>query len=252
MAPKDSFAAGGGNFPATRWSVVAAVRSGDSNERSRALDVLCAAYWKPVYKYIRLKYSKDPDEAQDLTQGLFIELLERDLLSRFEPEKSRLRTYIRLCADSFVLNEIKHAGRQKRGGDAVHFALDFPSAEGELSAQTIDPASIPSPERFEEFFEKEWIRSLFSAAVEDLRELCEARNKQTAFALFEAYDLSEDERLPYAQLAAAHKIAATDVTNQLAWARREFRRLAQERLRTICVTEEEFSREARVLFGGDT
>jgi vacuolar-type H+-ATPase subunit I/STV1 len=93
---------------------------------------------------------------------------------------------------------------------------------------------------------------LFSAAVEDLKELCEARNKQTAFALFEAYDLSEDERLPYAQLAAEHKIAATDLTNQLAWARREFRRLAQERLRTICVTEEEFSREARVLFGGDT
>jgi RNA polymerase sigma factor (sigma-70 family) len=251
MAPTDSFAAGGGNFPATRWSVVAAVRSGDSNERSRALDALCAAYWKPVYKYIRLKYSKEPEEAQDLTQGLFIELLERDLLSRFEPEKSRLRTYLRLCVDSFVLNEIKHAGRQKRGGDAVHVALDFSAAEGELSAQTIDPASIPSPERFEEFFEKEWIRSLFSAALEDLKELCADRGKQTAFALFESYDLAEDDHPSYAELAAAHNIAATDATNQLSWARREFRRLAKVRLRAICATEEEFAREARTLFGGD-
>jgi RNA polymerase sigma factor (sigma-70 family) len=251
MTPKNSFAPGDGNFPATRWSVVAAVRSGDSNERSHALDVLCAAYWKPVYKYIRLKYSKDPDEAQDLTQGLFIELLERDLLSRFEPGKSRLRTYVRLCADSFVLNEIKHTGRQKRGGDAVHFALDFPAAEGELHSQTIDPASIPSPERFEEFFEKEWIRSLFSAAVGELQDVCKERGKHTAFTLFEAYDLSDDDHPSYAELALAHNIAATDVTNQLAWARREFRRLARERLRTICATEEEFSRESKILFGGD-
>jgi RNA polymerase sigma factor (sigma-70 family) len=251
MAPTDSFAAGGGNFPATRWSVAAAVRSGDSNERSRALDALCAAYWKPVYKYIRLKYSKEPDEAQDLTQGLFIELLERDLLSRFEPEKSRLRTYLRLCIDSFVLNEIKHAGRQKRGGDTVHVALDFNAAEGELNAQTIDPASIPSPERFEEFFEKEWIRSLFSAAVEDLKELCADRGKRAAFALFESYDLAEDDHPSYAELAASQAITANDVTNQLAWARREFRRLVQERLRTICATEAEFAREARTLFGGN-
>ena len=251
MAPKDSFALGGGNFPATRWSVIAAVRSGDSNERARGLELLCAAYWKPVYKYIRLKYSKEPEEAQDLTQGLFIELLERDLLSRFDPEKSRLRTYIRLCADSFVLNEIKHASRQKRGGDTVHIALDFSAAEGELSAQTIDPASIPSPERFETFFEKEWIRSLFSAAVEDLKQLCGVRSRQTAFALFEAYDLSDDEHPSYAELATAHNITASDVTNQLAWARREFRRLARERLRAICANEEEFAREAKLLFGGD-
>jgi len=249
MALKNPFAADGGNFPPTRWSVIEAARSGNANERDQALDALFAAYWKPVYKYIRLKYSQSPDAAQDLTQGFFVELLERDLLSRFAPQKSRLRTYIRLCVDSFVLNEIKHAGRQKRGGDAVHLALDFSSAEGELTAQTIDPASIPSEEKFEEFFEKEWIRSLFSAAVEDLRQSCAARGKPTAFALFRAYDLAEDEPLPYAQLATAHGISPSDVTNQLAWARRQFRRLTQERLRALCASEEEFARESKALFG---
>ncbi|HSC46036.1 MAG TPA: sigma-70 family RNA polymerase sigma factor [Candidatus Acidoferrum sp.] len=241
--------AGGGNFPPTRWSVVEAARSSDADVRARALDMLFAAYWKPVYKYIRLKYSQPPDAAQDLTQGFFVELLERDLLARFVPEKSRLRTYVRLCADSFVLNELKHAGRQKRGGDAVHLALDFSAAEGELAAQTIDPASIPSEEKFEEFFEKEWIRSLFSAAVEDLRQSCAARGKDSAFALFSAYDLAEDAPLSYVQLAVIHGISASDVTNQLAWARREFRRFAQERLRALCASEEEFARESKSLFG---
>lgn len=250
MAPPEKSAAAGGNFPQTRISVVAAIRGGDPTERSRALDVLCGAYWKPVYKYIRLKFSKSPEEAQDLTQGFFVELLERNLLSRFAAEKSRLRTYVRLCADSFVLNEIKFAGRQKRGGEVVHLALDFSSAEGEFAAQAINPASIPSPVHFEDFFEKEWIRSLFSSAVADLKELCVARDKPTAFSLFAAYDLSDEGDRSYAQMAAENGISASDVTNQLAWARREFRRLAQERLRAICETDEEYHHESRSLFGG--
>jgi RNA polymerase sigma factor (sigma-70 family) len=248
MSSQDSPIAGG-NFPQTRWSVIAAARSDDTAERARALDRLCDAYWKPVYKYIRLKYAKPPDEAQDLAQGFFAEVLERDLLSRFDPGKSRLRTYMRLCADSFVLNEIKHAGRQKRGGDAVHLALDYSAAENELDKQTIDPATIASPEKFEEFFEKEWIRSLFSSAVEDLRQLCDSREKEGAFALFESYDLA-DNSVSYLQLAEARGISVSEVTNQLAWARREFRRFAQDRLRSVCSTEEEFSREAKALFGG--
>jgi RNA polymerase sigma factor (sigma-70 family) len=245
-----SFVSGGGNFPQTRWSVIAAARSDDPAARSRALDVLFTAYWKPVYKYIRLKFAKAPEEAQDLTQGFFMELFERDLLSRFAASKSRLRTYIRLCADSFVLNEMKHAGRQKRGGDRTHLALDLPAVEGELNAQTIDPRSIPSPEQFDEFFEKEWIRSLFRSAVEDLRQFCEIRQKPAAFSLFETYDLDGDETSSYAQLAEERGLSVSDVTNQLAWARREFRRLAQQRLRLICATEEEFARECKDLFGG--
>ncbi|HWZ99824.1 MAG TPA: sigma-70 family RNA polymerase sigma factor [Candidatus Dormibacteraeota bacterium] len=239
----------GESFPLTRYSVLAAAGSSDNAERSRALDILFAAYWKPIYKYLRLKYSQAPQDAQDLTQGFFAELLERKLLSRFDPAKSRLRTYLRLCADSFALNEIKAASRKKRGGEFAHVPLDFSAAEDELRAQTIDPAAIPSPESLEDFFEKEWIRSLFSSAVEELRKLCEARGKQKAFALFESYDLDGEENISYAELATRHSMSATDVNNQMAWARREFRRIATERLRALSGSEEEFARESKSLFG---
>jgi len=239
----------GESFPLTRLSVLAAARSADSTERSRALDLLFAAYWKPVYKYLRLKYSQAPQDAQDLTQGFFAELLERDLLSRFDPVKSRLRTYLRLCADSFALNEIKAASRKKRGGEITHVALDFTAAEDELRSQTIDPEKIPSPESLEEFFEKEWIRSLFSSAVEEFRTLCEARGKQKAFALFESYDLDGEENTSYADLAARLEMSVTDVNNHIAWARREFRKIALERLQALCGSEEEFARESQSLFG---
>jgi len=241
----------GSKFPATRWSVIEAIRGRDPAEQTRALDTLFAAYWKPVYKYVRLRWNRPAEDAQDLTQGFFAELLERDLLARYDPAKSKLRTYLRVCADSFVMNQDKAASRQKRGGNARHVALDFQEAEEELAGTAIDPASIPSPDSLEEFFEKEWVRSLFALAVEDLRKLCAERERDRTFRLFEDYDLSGDPDISYEKLAAAYSIPITDVTNALSWARREFRRFALERLREICGTDEEFHREARAVFGSD-
>jgi RNA polymerase sigma factor (sigma-70 family) len=241
----------GDQFPATRWSVVDAVKSANPVQQARALDTLFVAYWKPVYKYVRLRWNLEPEDAQDLTQGFFTEILERELLSKYNPEKSKLRTYLRLCADSFVMNQEKAARRQKRGGNATHVALDFQAAESELAGAVIDPASIPSPESLEEFFEKEWVRSLFALAVEDLRKLCADQDRERTFRLFEDYDLSGDPEISYQKLAAEYAIPVTDVTNALSWARREFRRIALERLGELCGSEEEFHREARAVFGSD-
>jgi RNA polymerase sigma factor (sigma-70 family) len=240
---------GGDRFPLTRWSVIDAARSADQSERVRALDTLCAAYWKPVYKYIRLRWNCPADDAQDLTQGFFVQLIERGLLEKYDSAKSRLRTFLRVCVDSFVMNEEKSAKRLKRGGNASHVALDFAGAEEELGGAIMDPAKIPSPESLEEFFEKEWVRGLFELAVEDLRKHCEANERERTFRLFEEYDLSGDETVSYDKLAEEYGIEVTDVTNALAWARREFRRVALGRLREICGSDEEFQREARSVFG---
>jgi RNA polymerase sigma factor (sigma-70 family) len=243
---------GGDRFPPTRRSVLEAVRSIDAEEREGALEALCAAYWKPIYKYVRLRWNRPAEEAQDLTQGFFLELLERELLEKFDPNKSRLRTYLRVCVDSLVMNADKASKRQKRGGTTLHVALDFSAAEKELGGAVIDPSAIASPESFEEFFEKEWVRSLFALAVEDLRQLCVDRERERTFHLFEAYDLEGNEKISYDQLSKEYGIAVTDVTNALAWARREFRKIALERLRELCGSEEEFQREARAAFGWDS
>jgi RNA polymerase sigma factor (sigma-70 family) len=248
---EEDFQPGGDRFPLTRRSVIEAVRSIDVEERERALETLCAAYWRPVYKYVRLCWKRPPDAAQDLTQGFFLELLERELFDKFDSKKSRLRTYLRVCVDSFVMNEDRAGRRQKRGGNVLHVALDFAGAEEELGATAMDAALIPSPESLEEFFEKEWVRSLFALAVGDLRELCAARQRERTFHLFESYDLEGSETISYEQLSKEYGISVADVTNALAWARREFRRIALERLRELCGSEEEFQREARAAFGWD-
>jgi RNA polymerase sigma factor (sigma-70 family) len=239
----------GDRFPPTRRSVIEAVSSTDAEDRERALESLCAAYWKPIYKYIRLRWQRPADEAQDLTQGFFVKLLERELLEKFDLKKGRLRTYLRVCVDSFVSNEDKAGRRQKRGGGIPHVALDFAAAEDELGNTVMDPSKIPSPESLEEFFEKEWLRSLFSLAIEELHQYCAARDRDRTFRLFEAYDLGDRDKISYDQLAKEYAISVSDVTNALAWARREFRRIALELLRELCGSEEEFQREARAAFG---
>jgi RNA polymerase sigma factor (sigma-70 family) len=253
---------GGGQFPPTHWSAVLAARSDDPAERSRALDLLISAYWKPVYKYIRIRWNKPREDAQDLTQEFFTRVIEKGFFDRYDPAKARLRTFVRVCVDGTVANEAKAAGRLKRGGDAVHIPLDFDSAETELGCAGAPfvtqgkPAAvreIASPDSMEEFFEKEWVRSLFSLAVETLRGECDRRGKPIHFRLFEIYDLEDGggERTSYDDLARDFGIAVTDVTNHLSFARREFRRIALEKLREICASEDEFRREGRAIFGID-
>jgi RNA polymerase sigma factor (sigma-70 family) len=237
----------GSAFPSTRWSLIVAARSPEVEERQRALDLLIAAYWKPVYKYIRLRWNKPNEDAKDLTQEFFSRLLEKDFLDSFNPERARLRTFLRVCVDRFLANEEKAAHRLKRGGDLQFMSLDFESAEGEI--RQID---IPAPEQMDDFFTREWIRSVFTLAVERLRSECEQRGKHAHFRLLELYDIDEGGReLTYEEVAKQFGLKASDVTNYLAYARREFRRIVLEQLRNMTASEEEFRREARTLLGAE-
>ena len=111
--------------------------------------------------------------------------------------------------------------------------------------------ALPASESAEEYFDKEWIRSLFSMAVETLRVLCRERDKAVHFRLFERYDLDDEpgKRPSYEELARDHGLSASTVTNHLAYARREFRRIVLDKLREVTATDEEFRDEARRVLG---
>ena len=231
-------------FPATRLSVVARTRSDDPETRQLAFTVLIDAYWKPVYKYLRLKWHLDPDDAADLTQDFFTTTLEKDVLGRYDPAKARFRTYLRLCLDGFAANARKAEGRMKRGGGVSIVPLDFESAEGELRKhEPTVPADV------DELFYQEWMRVLFQRAVDDLRSASASADRMMMFRVFERYDLAEDPRPTYQALAAELGLTAATVTNHLAAMRRQFRCYVLERLRELTATEQEFDAEAARLLG---
>jgi RNA polymerase sigma factor (sigma-70 family) len=238
-----------GPFPLTRFSVVQATISDDVAIRHTAWEALIRSYWKPVYKYIRIKWQVDTEDAQDLTQEFFTGAMDRGFFSRFDPARARFRTYLRVCLHGFVANQHKAAGRKKRGGEYRLLSLDFTDAEGEL--HQLQLASDADPE---EFFRRESIRSLFALAVESLRQRYAQAGRAAQFTLFERYDLvspEQRERPTYQQLADSIGLTITQVTNQLAAVRREFRRCVLEQLREVSGTEAEFRVEAVELLGID-
>jgi len=235
-----------GSFPLTRHSVIQAAQSADPAIRTRAIEAIAAAYLKPVYKYVRMKWSIPPEDAADFTQEFFTRLLEKEFLDSFDPRKGRLRTFLRTCAHRLFMNHQRDASRLKRGAGSPHLSLDFKEAEQELA--TISNAQSP-----EDRFNKDWARTLLTIAVQRLRGTCESAGKMIHFELFERYDLADADPKPsYAQLATEFGLAATDVTNYLAFARREFRACVLDQLREMTASDEEFRREAQALLGLET
>jgi RNA polymerase sigma-70 factor (ECF subfamily) len=230
MDPDTAIGGPHGRFPSTQASLIEAAAAGLPGE---ALDRVIALYWKPVYRYVRLRFHKDNEDAKDLTQSFFAAALQRDFFVRFDPLKASFRTYLRMAVDRFAASQHAAANRQKRGGDA-----EFEPVE-EQAAATESP---------EQVFEREWRRQLFSLALDDLRAHCEGCGKQLQFQIFEAYDLAATERPSYAVLAARHGIAETAVTNHLAWARRTLRAFVTGRLRGVTSGERELRDEMRLVW----
>jgi RNA polymerase sigma factor (sigma-70 family) len=234
------------NFPPTRLSVVERTRSDDEETRRLAFAAIIEAYWKPVYKYLRLKWRLDAETAADLTQEFFTITLEKGMLGRFDPARARFRTYLRMCVDGFASNVRKAEGRLKRGGGVTTVSLDFETAEGEVQRHA---SSIPAD--VDELFYQEWVRALFQRAVDDLRTWAHSSGRETMFEVFRRYDLVDEaeERPTYGALAAELGLTATAVTNHLAAMRKQFRKRVLDRLRDLTTTEDEFEAEAKRLLG---
>jgi len=225
--------------------MIASLGSEQPDVRRAAFDALATAYWKAVFKYVRLKWNATADEAADLTQSFFLRAYEKAYFAGFDPERGRFRTYLRTCLDRFVAKVRQEHGRLKRGGAIEFVPFDFAEAESELQRQHTGDAV----QELDAFFHREWLRSLFGLAVDRLRVACETGGHARRFTIFERYDLGDDEsaRPTYAVLASELAISVTDVTNELAAARREFRRVVLDVLREQCASDEEFEHEARAL-----
>ena len=221
-----------GQFPSTQLSLLEAASSGAALPND-ALERVSALYWKPVYRFIRVKFRKNNEDAKDLTQSFFATALQRDFFARFDPAKASFRTYVRMAVERFAATKHAAANRQKRGG-----GVEFEPVEDQA-------VTSESPE---DVFEREWQRQLFVLALDDLRAHCEGCGKQLQFEVFEAYDLAGGDRPSYADLAARHGVAETSVTNYLAWARRMLRQFVTERLRGVTAGERDLRDEMRRLW----
>jgi DNA-directed RNA polymerase specialized sigma24 family protein len=94
----------------------------------QALAELCKLYWYPLYGHIR-RYGFSAQDAQDLTQGFFLDIFEHKALSRVDQLKGKFRSFLLASLQNFLSNQARRACRLKRGGQVEFVYLDLKSAE---------------------------------------------------------------------------------------------------------------------------
>ena len=136
-------------FPTTRWTRV--IRAGDPADPGAitALEDLCRDYWFPLYAFVR-RQGLSPDEAEDIVQGLFADLIERGDMASVDQSKGRFRSFLRAACEHYLANCRDHDRAAKRGGEVAMVSINRLDAECRYDRE---PAHELTAERL---FEREW------------------------------------------------------------------------------------------------
>jgi len=188
-------------FATTHWSVVVAAGKGQSEPAQRALEMLCAAYWYPIYVYVRRK-GYGPDDAQDLTQGFFMQLIAKEHVRQADRSKGRFRTFLLGMLDNFLLREWKRTHRQKRGGQFTFVSFDEPAPE---ERYRLEPADNETPEKV---FMRQWALTVLRQAMKALEAECEVDGKAALFCEVKNHLAGERDRSVYRDIG--QRLAMTE------------------------------------------
>src|SRR5438132_1199138 len=102
------------DFQSTHWSIVLRAGGADDSDARDALAFLCQRYWYPLYAFVRKK-GIDRAQAEDVTQGFFARLIEKQVLEQATPARGRFRSFLLAALRNFLSNEWDQAQAQKRG-----------------------------------------------------------------------------------------------------------------------------------------
>jgi len=120
-------------FHTTRWSIVSSAADGETESSRLALEELCGAYWFPLYAFARRR-GNGPQDAADLTQGFFLQLLSGGGLNAADPSRGRFRTFLLAAFQNYCRNAHRDASTKKRGGDVSIVSIDLDDSESKYGS----------------------------------------------------------------------------------------------------------------------
>jgi RNA polymerase sigma-70 factor (ECF subfamily) len=206
-------------FPSTRWTLIRRAQ-GDEHGRRRALDELLCIYWRPLFQLARLR-GLDPQQASDAVQGFALRLLEGEgFVDRLDPERGRLRSFLRSAFAHHLQSEhVKHSA-QKRGGPYGVLSLDFSGAE-----LAVDPAADPGAE-----FDRQWAHTVLERALSALQQEFGSGARSGPFEVLAGY-FRTGEPPSYEDVARQYAMSLPQVKAFLHRARARYRQLVEQELR---------------------
>jgi RNA polymerase sigma-70 factor (ECF subfamily) len=236
--PDDPSAA---RFTTTSWTVVAHARDRDAPEARQALAELCQAYWYPMYAFVRRR-GHPAQEAEDLTQGFFTDLLARDSLKNVDPSKGKFRSFLLAALQHFLANQRDRDQRLKRGGKVPHLSLDFHDAEGRYQRE---PGHVETPERL---FQRRWALTLLAHVIERLEHEVNSEHKRPLFERLKPTLMGESDAASYAQVGTELGMSPGAVKVAAHRLRKRFRTLLQKEIGRTIADPGDFQDEINELF----
>ena len=163
------------HFATTQWSMVVRAADGeDSGVAKVALAELCQQYWYPLYCFVRSKVTNQED-ATDIVQGFFLQLLEKASLQMADQERGRFRSFLLASISNFLKNQHRDANTLKRGGNVTLLSIDFIKADEKFK---LEPVEQLTPEKI---FERSWAMELINRCLNELRDQYESKGKSKLF-----------------------------------------------------------------------
>lgn len=245
MAIDDAGISGKRGFPATSWSMIRHAQDPTSPEYDRHLRRLVELYWRPVFLVIRSAWNRPAEEARDLTQEFFAEVIfDRGLAKLFAPERGSFRSLLRAAIKSFMLNALRDGKRLKRGGGVEIVSIDH---------TTLTDADTPVAEAGlspDELFDAAWNRAVISEALARLELRLTAAGETLGMSAFRSYDVDGDrDDLTYDEAAKALGVSVAQFKRALFHARDLFRETVTDLVREYVDGPDELDRELRSFFG---
>jgi RNA polymerase sigma-70 factor (ECF subfamily) len=227
-------------FATTHWSVVLAAGEGSSESAQTALETLCRAYWYPIYVYVRRK-GYGPDEAPDLTQEFFTQVIAKKHLRLADPDKGKFRTFLLVTLDYFLAREWSRAHRQKRGGQFSFVSLDQQPPE---ERYRFEPVDNQTPE---DSFQKQWALTLLKQAMDLLARQCEASGKAALFGEVRGLLSGEQAEARYTEISQRLKMSEASVRVAVHRLRQRYGELLRSEIAKTVSRPEEVDEELRYL-----
>lgn len=227
-------------FRTTHWSVVSMAGQA-SPQADAALANLCHTYWYPLYVFIR-RQGQGPEDAKDLVQGFFAQVLQKRYFHDANREKGKFRSFVLLALKRFMANEWDRAHRLKRGGGQEVFSLDQEKTENRYLTELVDTMS---PEKA---FDRQWAMVLLEQVLKGLEAEFSAAGRSSVFEELKVYLSGEENAPSYAEMGQKLAMTEGSVKVTVCRLRQRYRELLRETIASTVDGPEAVNEEIRHLF----
>ena len=222
--PPDIQTANGGamGFTTTHWSLVLEAQ-GESPAARKALEILCTAYWRPLYGFVR-RQGLTREEAQDLVQD-FLRVCSNTEIWIQSGARRDVCVLISLCRSNvfWLASSVGPAG-VKRYESGLHISLD------ELLESDVTDFELAETWSADRLYERRWALAVLEQVLGRLESEYQAAGNSALFDQLKEFLVGERGRPTQAEIATELGMSENAVKQAFHRLRQRYRVLLREEI----------------------